>query len=502
MTKAEFFKRMEFLGLALSFDDVRLKTGESKILPVDADLSTIFSRRVPLKIPIVSAAMDTVTEAPMAIELAKLGGLGIIHRAFSPKEQAKAVTRVKLHMNGLIDHPICVRSGDTIESVLKMRKEKSYPFHSFPVINRGGKLVGLLTQRQFDMCEDISVSVSDVMTTELVTSPVGTSLDEAYKIMREQYKKVLPLVDEKDQLMSMYVFSDIKRIVSGDAAVHNVDENGQLLAAAAIGTGDEALKRAELLVDRDVDAIVIDTAHGDSKGVYETLKKLKNKYGERVDVVVGNVSQADSAKRLVEAGADGIKIGQGPGSTCTTRIIAGVGRPQVTAIYECAKSIKESGIPVCADGGIRNSGDITIAIAAGAHSVMLGGLLAGTDPTPGDVMTMASGQQVKAFRGMGSLGAMLDSAASRERYRQEKTEVTKLVPEGVEGAVPYKGPLSNIINQYMGGLRSGMAYVGAETIEGMREEGNFDRISFAGLTESHPHSMIITQEAPNYYGRN
>ncbi|MCP6720232.1 MAG: IMP dehydrogenase [Patescibacteria group bacterium] len=497
MSKAEFFRTMDSIGLALTFGDVLLKPGYSEVLPADVDVSTMFSRHVSLKIPIVSAAMDTVTGDLMAIELAKLGGLGVIHRGLSARDQAKTVVRVKMHMNGRINTPICVRMDDTIGNVLTMREERNFEFHTFPVTDNEGKLIGLLTRRRFEMSEDEDTLVSSAMTTDLVTAPEGTSLAEAYRIMIEQDEKVLPLIDGGDRLAGMCLFSDVKRIMSSDAGTHNVDSNGQLITAAAVGTGDEALERAELLVGKGVDVIVIDTAHGDSKDVFETLKELKSHYGDNVDIVAGNISQGSAAKRLVDAGADGIKVGQGPGSICTTRIVTGVGCPQVKAVYKCVSAIEGLGVPVCADGGIENSGEITIIIGAGAHSVMLGSLLAGTDEAPGTITTdPSSGQRVKYIRGMGSLSAMQESEGSRGRYRQDGTHT--LVPEGIEGYVALRGSLADLVKQLVGGLRAGMGYVGAADIKELREKGEFDLLTQAGVKESHPHGVTGISEAPNY----
>ena len=485
-------------GLALTFEDVRLRTGYTESMPDEANIESRFSRNVGLKIPIVSAAMDTVTEYSLAIELAKLGGIGVIHRSLSIEDQADHVARVKHHLNGLIEKPICVYENESVQSVLVKRKEKEYTFHSFPVLNIEGKLVGIVTGNDFEFCEDSSLLLRDIMSTELLSASKETSIDDAYDLMRREKKKILPLVTENGEVAGMYVFSDVKRIKTRSAETYNVDNKGQLRVAAAVGIGEEALERVERLSKR-VDVIVIDTAHGDSKYVIDTLREIKRNYS--LDVVVGNVSMGESARRLVEAGADGIKVGQGPGSICTTRIIAGIGRPQVSAIYDCFKAIEESGIPICADGGLRSSGDIPVAIAAGAHSVMMGSMLAGTEEAPGNII-FAEGRQWKSYRGMGSIGAMEKSKSSRERYLQQQTGKNQLVPEGVEGLVPYKGRLAEVILQYVGGLRRGMSYVGASSIEELREKGDFDRITPAGFSESHPHDVRITKDSPNYRSGN
>ncbi len=498
MGKREFFNAMAQTGLALSFDDVRLKSGFSVVPPASVDISSRFSRNVRLKSPIVSASMDTVTESRLAIAMAMRGGIGVIHRNLTPTRQAAEVARVKTHLNALIARPVTVFGDRTIKQIEAMRRREGFTFQSFLVISRKGRLIGLLTRNDFDMCEDLDMKAREVMTRKLVTAPSGTSLAEAYKRMRSEKKKVLPLVTPDGMPAGMYVFSDVKRVCTDSQSGYNTDPNGHLCVAAAIGTGHEELERAKLLIHAGVDVIVVDTAHGDSKDVYTTLAKLrKMTRGKGVDIVAGNVSEGDSAKRLVDAGVDGIRVGQGPGSICTTRIIAGIGCPQVTAIYNCATAIKRSGVPVCADGGIEHSGDIPIAIGAGAHSVMLGKLLAGTDESPGDIVTIR-GVPHKTYRGMGSLGAMQDNAASRQRYGERGTSKDRLVPEGIEGAVPYKGPVSAEIHQLLEGLRRGMGYVGAASIAELHKKADFHRISPAGLRESHPHGLLITHDAPNY----
>lgn len=486
-------------GLVLAFKDVRLRTAYSEVLPDEVDVSSQFSRNVPLKIPIVSAAMDTVTEAPMAIEMAKLGGLGVIHRNLTPEEQARHVSKVKHHLNGLIQKPICIGEEETLEEVLRKRREKGYAFDSFPVLNRENKLVGIVTETDFKFSGDNSKLVKDIMCTNLWTAPNGTSLSDAYKMMMKEKRKLLPLIDKNGELAGMYVFSDVKRIITRSAETYNVDSNNRLRVAAAIGTGESEFERAELLVNADVDVLVIDTAHADTKSAINALKKLKKKYSN-VDIVVGNISIGDSAKRLTDAGADGIKVGQGPGSICTTRIIAGVGRSQVSAIYSCVQELikyRIHDIPICADGGIEYSGDIPVAIGAGAHCVMMGSLLAGTEEAPGEVIFF-EGKQWKEYRGMGSLGAMEASRSSRERYFQGKRQGEKLIPEGVEARVQYKGRVEEIMAQYVGGLRSGMGYTGSKTIKELRDKAQFDRITQAGLAEGHPHGVTMTKEPPNY----
>ncbi len=484
-------------GLALTFDDVRLRTDYAVVMPDCVNLESKFSRNVGLKIPIVSAAMDTVTEYKLAIELAKLGGIGVIHRSLSIDDQASQVARVKHHLNGLIEKPICVYQDDKVSSVLSRRESKDYTFHSFPVLESGDKLVGIVTGNDFEFCEDESLSIKDIMSTQLLTAPEGTSIDDAFRLMCREKKKILPLINNDGKLVAMYAFKDVKRIKTRSAETYNVDTRGQLRVAAAVGIGEEALERVSRLSDKNVDVIVLDTAHADTKIVIDTLKKIKKAHS--IDVVVGNISVGASAERLIEAGADGIKIGQGPGSICTTRVVAGIGRPQISAIYDCAKSAEkyERSIPLCADGGLRNSGDIPLAIAAGAHSVMMGSMLAGTEEAPGKIV-FAEGLQWKDYRGMGSIGAMEKSEAARERYFQKQTGKNQLVPEGIEGLVLYKGRLSDVLFQYVGGLRNGMGYAGVASIEELRERGDFDRMTSAGFSESHPHDIKITKGSPNY----
>ncbi|MDB5204629.1 MAG: guaB [Candidatus Taylorbacteria bacterium] len=494
MIKDEFFNKMEALGLALTFDDVRLKSSYSETDPTKASVETLFSKRVPLKYPIVSAAMDTITEAPMAIAMAKLGGLGIIHRGLDPETQAHHVKKVKLHLNGLIEIPITTNPEQIVQEILNKCEEKNYSFQSFPVVDIENKLIGIITKNDFEMCTDNTLKIKDVMTTipQMITAPKGTTLEEAYKIILNSKKKALPLIDENQKLAGMYVFSDLVRLLNVSSNSFNIDAKGHLRVGAAVGVGADAMLRAKLLSEAGVDVMVIDTAHGDSKNVIDTLKELKQNY-PHIDVVAGNVSEGASAKRLVDAGADGVKVGQGPGSICTTRIVAGIGCPQVTAVYNCAKAIRGSGVPIIADGGIKHSGDLPIALGAGAHCVVLGRGLAGTTETPGDIKETSSGR-FKVYRGMGSLGAMKSSIASRERYRQDKVSIDKVVPEGVESIVPYQGDVSSVIHKMVGGLKSGMGYVGAESITMLQEKADYYRISNAGLAESHPHDIVITDK--------
>ena len=481
---------------ALTFDDVSLVTQYADFLPDDAVLETRLTRDLKMKTPFISAAMDTVTEWRMAVAMAMMGGIGIIHKNLSLQEQAHQVGKVKHYLNGRIHTPISVRETDTIESILQKRKEKAWNFHSFPVLDKNGKLVGILTGDDFDTCTDNSLKAADVMTKELITAKPDTTLQQAYGLMTRSKKKTLPLVDGNGKVVGMYIFSDVKRIVTGSSAMYNVDGNNQLRVGAAVGVGRYAIKRLEQLLEEGLDVAVIDTAHGHSKGVIDTLRMIQNlrkKYD--FEVIAGNVATYDGAKALVEAGAGAVKIGVGPGSICTTRVVCGVGIPQLTAVYNAKQGAGD--VPVIADGGIRYSGDVVKAIAAGADSVMMGSILAGTEESPGE-KTIIHGRQYVSYRGMGSLGAMQQNKGSRERYEQSKADEDKLVPQGVEGVVPYSGLVRKVLTQFIGGLRSGMGYCGARTIHELQETGKFVRVSAAGKDEGHPHDVEIMKEPPNY----
>jgi IMP dehydrogenase len=497
--KDPFFDKMDALGLALSFGDVRLWPDYAENLPEEIDVSSRFSINVPLNIPIVSSPMDKVTAHEMAIWMAKLGGLGIIHRGFSAEDQASAVARVKYYLNGLIKKPITFRETDTMEKIVKVIEEKGYRFRSFPILNDHDRVVGLLSGNDFMFCINHSLTAAEVMSKKLFSVADYLPLDEVFNIMQQKKRKVLPVIEKRSRrLKGMYVFSDIRRIVTDSQNIFNLDSNGNLRVGVAVGVGVEEYERAKLCAEKGTDVIVIDTAHGDSKRVYgmiEMLRALKKEF-PGVDVVAGNVSRGKAARRLVDAGVDGIRVGQGPGSICTTRVIAGIGTPQVTAIHVCEKAIRGSGVPICGDGGIKYSGDIPIAIAAGADSVMLGNLLAGTKEAPGEVI-MFKGAPVKIYRGMGSLSAMLTYESSRNRYQQPKGSRTDLVPEGVEGIVPYKGEVAETLHQLLWGLRKGMGYVGAAIIRELQQKSDFFRITLEGLKESHP-SIVMTEDAPNY----
>jgi IMP dehydrogenase len=477
----------------LTFDDVLLLPAESHVLPNDVSTVSRLTPSITLEIPIVSAAMDTVTEARLAIALARSGGIGIVHRNLSIDDQVAEVDKVKRSESGMIVEPVTLRSRDSVGTALELMAR--YRISGVPITDDDGVLVGILTNRDLRFETDTSQPVSALMTSRnLVTAPVGTTLDEASEILHRNKIEKLPVVDADGRLKGLITVKDIsKRIKYPDATK---DDQGRLCVGAAVGVGTDALERAEALVAAEVDVLVVDTAHGHSHGVLEVVRKIRAAHD--VELVAGNVSTADGALALADAGADAVKIGQGPGSICTTRVVAGVGMPQVTAVYDAAQALAGQGVPVIADGGIRNSGDIAKAIAAGADTVMLGSMLAGTDEAPGEVM-VAQGERFKEYRGMGSLGAMKARSFSKDRYFQGDVEdVEKLVPEGIEGRVPYKGPLAPIVHQVVGGLRQSMGYCGAATIEEMQTRTRFTRITPAGLHESHPHGITITKDAPNY----
>jgi IMP dehydrogenase len=475
---------------ALTFDDVLLVPARSAVLPRDVDVSTRLTRGLRLNIPLISAAMDTVTEARMAIAMAREGGIGIIHKSMSIEAQAEEVDKVKRSEHGIIADPVYVHPEDMIETALKMMAR--YRISGVPVVDRTtGKLVGILTNRDLRFEDNHNQPVGNVMTKEhLITAPVGTTLEQAREILRKRKVEKLPLVDEEGHLKGLLTIKDIEKAKKYPNSAK--DAKGRLLCGAAIGVSPDMLDRAGALVEAGVDVLVLDSAHGHSEGILRSLSQVKEKFPQ-VQVIAGNVATPEGTRDLISAGADAVKVGIGPGSICTTRVVAGIGVPQITAIYECAEEAEKYGIPVIADGGIKYSGDIVKAIAAGASTVMLGSLLAGTEESPGE-MEIYQGRSFKTYRGMGSLGAMKEG--SGDRYFQ--AGAPKLVPEGIEGRVPYKGALADTVFQLVGGLRAGMGYCGAATIEALRKEAKFRRITAAGLKESHPHDVHITKEAPNY----
>lgn len=487
----------------LTYDDVLLLPDHSDVVPSEVDTSTSLTRRITLRIPLLSSAMDTVTEARMAIAMARQGGLGVLHRNLPLEDQASQVDLVKRSEAGMVTHPVTCQPHNTLEEVDRMCGR--YRISGLPVVDDSGVLVGIVTNRDMRFEEDKSRAVKDVMTAmPLVTGKVGISADDALNLLRSHKIEKLPLVDDAGRLKGLITVKDfIKR---DQYPLSTKDAAGRLMVGAAVGVGEDAWKRAGVLVDAGVDVLVVDTAHGHSSAVLEMIKRIKSdKAFAHVDVIGGNIATRGGAQALIDAGADAIKVGVGPGSICTTRVVAGVGVPQISAIYEASLAAQPAGIPVIGDGGLQYSGDIAKALVAGAHSVMVGSLLAGCEEAPGDVV-FVNGKQFKQYRGMGSLGAMQSrgqgKSYSKDRYAQDDVlSDDKLVPEGIEGQVPYRGPLSAVAHQLIGGLRASMGYVGAATIDELHRKGRFVRITPAGLKESHPHDIQMTVEAPNYHSR-
>ncbi len=483
--------------LALTFDDVLLTPGYSAVLPAEVNLRTRLAGDIWLNLPVLSAAMDTVTEAPMAIGLARLGGIGVIHRNLSPEAQAEEVDKVKRSQSGMIVDPVTLRADNTLADAEALMSR--FHISGVPITEDDGRLVGILTNRDIRFVEPGPQPVSEFMTHDnLVTAPVGTTLEEAKEILHAHRIEKLPLVDGNGRLKGLITVKDILKRVDYPQEV--TDDNGRLICAAAIGVGEKGLSRMERLVQAGVDVIVMDTAHGHTALVLDTVREIKGRH-PRLTVIAGNVATADGVRDLAQAGADAVKVGIGAGSICTTRIVAGAGMPQLTAVLECAAAAHKHDIPCITDGGIKYSGDIVKALAAGADSVMLGSVLAGLEESPGDII-LYEGRRYKVYRGMGSLGAMQGHGADRYASGvKSSSERDKLVPEGVEGQVPYRGKLDDVLYQMMGGLRSGMGYVGAASLPELHEKARFTRITNAGLLESHPHGILITKEAPNYQVR-
>ncbi|MGI6491651.1 MAG: IMP dehydrogenase [Peptococcaceae bacterium] len=481
----------KFQKVGLTFDDVLIVPAASEVLPNEVDTVTNLTKDIKLNIPLISAGMDTVTESKLAIAIAREGGIGVIHKNMSPERQALEVDRVKRSEHGVISDPFYLSPDHPVSDALVLMER--YRISGIPV-TVNGKLVGILTNRDLRFETDFTKSIGEVMTKDnLVTAPVGTTLDEAKQILRRYKIEKLPIVDEEFNLKGLITIKDIEKSRQYPSSAK--DKRGRLLVAAAVGITADIEQRIEALIKASVDAIVIDTAHGHSRGVIDMVAKIKNKYPD-LAVIAGNVATAAATKALIEAGADAVKVGIGPGSICTTRVVAGIGVPQITAIYDCAQAASAYGIPIIADGGIKYSGDITKAIAAGADAVMLGSVFAGTEESPGDI-EIYQGRSYKVYRGMGSLAAMKDG--SKDRYFQELTETdSKLVPEGVEGRVPFKGPIADTVYQLIGGLRAGMGYAGCANINELKTKTTFMRCTPAGLKESHPHDVVITKEAPNY----
>lgn len=481
----------KFVKEGLTFDDVLLVPRKSSVLPRETDVSTVLSDKVKLNIPLISAGMDTVTEAPLAIAIAREGGIGIIHKNMSAEQQAEEVDRVKRSESGVITNPFSLSPEHTVEDADRVMAK--YRISGVPIVNEEHMLVGILTNRDLRFVHDYSIRIKEVMTHEnLVTAPVGTTLQEAEVILQQHKIEKLPLVDESNILKGLITIKDIEKAIQYPKAAK--DAQGRLLCGAAIGISQDSFERAELLVQAGVDVIVVDSAHGHHINIIEAVRKLRGLYPD-LTIIAGNVATGEATRDLIEAGASVVKVGIGPGSICTTRVIAGIGVPQITAVYDCANVAREYGIPVIADGGIKYSGDITKAIAAGASAVMLGSLFAGTEESPGE-SEIYQGRRFKVYRGMGSLGAM--KQGSKDRYFQDSSNEKKLVPEGIEGRVAYKGPLADTIHQLLGGLRAGMGYCGTHNLSELQNDTYFVKISGAGLRESHPHDVQITKEAPNY----
>ncbi|KUO70776.1 MAG: IMP dehydrogenase [Clostridia bacterium BRH_c25] len=479
----------KFLKEGLTFDDVLLVPAKSEILPKNTDTSTYLTKKIKLNIPLMSAGMDTVTESKLAIAIAREGGIGIIHKNMSVEKQAMEVDKVKRSEHGVIVDPFHLSPDHIIADAMELMER--YRISGVPITDEKGKLVGILTNRDLRFETEFSRKISEVMTKDnLITAAVGTNLMQAEQILKKHKIEKLPLVDAKGYLKGLITIKDIEKAIQYPSSAK--DKGGRLLVGAAVGVTNDMVERVEALMSSKVDVIVIDTAHGHSKGVTEAVQRIKSRF-PGLQVVAGNVATAAATKELIEAGADAVKVGIGPGSICTTRVVTGVGVPQITAVYDCAVEAEKHGIPIIADGGVKYSGDVVKAIAAGASVVMLGSLLAGTEESPGE-MEIYQGRSFKVYRGMGSLGAM--ACGSKDRYFQE--DAKKLVPEGVEGRVPYKGSLAETIYQLVGGLRSGMGYCGTGSIEQLRKDTQFMRITAAGLRESHPHDVNITKESPNY----
>ncbi len=474
---------------ALTFDDVLLQPGESEVLPKQVELHTRVTRGLELGIPLLSSAMDTVTEARTAIAMAAEGGLGVIHKNLSPEEQALEVLKVKKYESGMVVNPVTIEDGALLSQAVALMRE--HQISGIPVI-RQGTLVGILTNRDLRFERNLAQKVSAVMTTKLITAREGVTQEEAKELLHKHRIEKLLVVDDQARLKGLITIKDIEKTVAHPQAAK--DKQGRLLCGAAVGVGPDLAERAAALVAAGVDVLVVDTAHGHSRGVLEAVRVLRQRYAD-VQLVAGNVATREGCAALVDAGVDAVKVGIGPGSICTTRVVAGVGVPQISAIDDCARVAWQHGVPIISDGGIKFSGDIVKALAAGASTVMIGSLFAGTEEAPGDVI-LYQGRSYKEYRGMGSLGAM--RRGSKDRYFQSDQEEAKLVPEGIEGRVPYKGTVAMNVHQLLGGLRAGMGYTGCKTLKDLREKGRFVKITSAGLRESHVHDVIITQEAPNY----
>jgi len=486
-------KQKKIIGEALTFDDVLLVPARSRVLPRNVDVRTKLTHSIQLNVPLISAAMDTVTESEMAIAMAREGGIGVLHKNMTISRQVEEVDRVKRSESGMILNPTTVRANQRVRDVLQLMNK--YKISGIPVVDDNNRLIGIITNRDLRFEPDEDQLVSEIMTKEhLVTAPLGTNLEQAERILQKHKIEKLPVVDKSGVLRGLITFKDIQKKRRFPHACK--DGHGRLRVGAAVGVTVDTLDRVKELIGADVDFVIVDTAHGHSQGVIETVIRVRKKF-PRLQLIAGNVGTASATRELIRAGVDAIKVGIGPGSICTTRVVAGVGVPQITAIMECSKAAARSGIPVIADGGIKETGDIAKAIAAGADAVMIGGLFAGVDESPGEKV-LYEGRSYKMYRGMGSVEAMKEG--SRDRYFQDAEEdIQKLVPEGIEGRVPYKGPLGDTIFQMVGGLRAAMGYCGTGTIAEMKSRAQFMRMTGSGLAESHPHDVAITKEAPNYH---
>ncbi|MEN6627147.1 MAG: IMP dehydrogenase [Candidatus Sumerlaeia bacterium] len=479
---------------ALTYDDVSLMTQFADFSPQQTDLRTKLTRNITLNVPFVSAAMDTVTEAPMAIAMALQGGIGIVHKNLDPVAQRTNVKRVKFYLNGFLAKARTMRPDNTIDDVQRVKREKGWQFNSFPILDESRRLVGIVTGRELKYNASAATALAEIMIRQPVTAPVGTTIQQAFDRMCEHKISILPILESDGTFTGMYCFDDVKEILARNHPLYNRDALHKLRCGAAVGPNTH--ERVEVLMESLVDVLVVDTAHGHTKGNIDMVRWIKQHY-PKVDVIAGNVATAEATKALIEAGADGVKVGVGPGSICTTRVVAGVGVPQLTAIYECARAARGSGIGIIADGGIRFSGDVAKALVAGADCVMMGGALAGTDESPGERI-LYQGRQYIMYRGMGSLDAMAQRFGSADRYGQDPTVPDKMVPEGIEGMVPYAGAVADVLTQFIGGLRSSMGYNGCRTIPELQERGKFMRVTDAGRRESHPHDVTVTKDAPNY----
>ncbi|MDH3251147.1 MAG: IMP dehydrogenase [Ignavibacteria bacterium] len=486
-------KKKKIIGEALTFDDVLLVPARSRVLPRDVDVRTKLTRSIRLNVPLISAAMDTVTESEMAIAMAREGGIGVLHKNMTISRQVEEVDHVKRSESGMILNPTTVRANQRVRDVLHLMNK--YRISGIPVVDEGNRLIGIITNRDLRFEPDEDQTVSEIMTKEhLVTAPLGTNLEQAERILQKHKIEKLPVVDKGGQLQGLITFKDIQKKRRFPHACK--DGHGRLRVGAAVGVTVDTIERVHALINADVDFVIVDTAHGHSQGVIETVTRIRKKF-PRLQLIAGNVGTAVATRELIRAGVDAVKVGIGPGSICTTRVVAGVGVPQITAIMECSGAAARSGVPIIADGGIKETGDIAKAIAAGADAVMIGGLFAGVDESPGEKV-LYEGRSYKMYRGMGSVEAMKEG--SRDRYFQDAEEdIQKLVPEGIEGRVPYKGPLGDTIFQMIGGLRAAMGYCGTGSIAELKSRAQFMRMTGSGLAESHPHDVAITKEAPNYH---